>query len=134
MLLSSGDTILLDFDGTVVEDCYPQFGQVKPGVKEFLDKCKANSITVLIWTARCNHNPKFPVFGYEAVQQVKEFMDVNNLYFSGFYLHQKPIGQHFAKCLVDDRTVASMQELTFPVSECPTIGPIQSIRPDFHPL
>lgn len=45
-------TIAIDFDGTIVEDRYPEIGELKPGAKQVIELFKKENRTVVIWTCR----------------------------------------------------------------------------------
>jgi hypothetical protein len=99
MKLNSGDKLLIDFDGIIVENInpttkrpfYPQIGPIKEGIKEFLDECKKNNIVVEVWSARTNSNepfeinPNHTIWGQKGVEQLIQFMNINKLF---FYLYQ----------------------------------------------
>lgn len=45
--------IAIDFDGTIVENAYPQIGQLKKNVIEIINKLvKENNCEIIIWTCR----------------------------------------------------------------------------------
>jgi hydroxymethylpyrimidine pyrophosphatase-like HAD family hydrolase len=44
--------IAIDFDGTIVEDKYPEIGDLKQGAKEYINKLKQDGFWVIIWTCR----------------------------------------------------------------------------------
>lgn len=43
--------IAIDFDGVIVEDCFPNIGAMKPGAKEYISKLY-DYCTIIIWTSR----------------------------------------------------------------------------------
>lgn len=44
--------IAVDFDGTVVEHCYPKVGKSAPGAVKVLRKLAANGNQLILWTMR----------------------------------------------------------------------------------
>lgn len=44
--------LAIDFDGTIVEDRYPQIGELKPGALEYINKLKQDGFWIIIWTCR----------------------------------------------------------------------------------
>lgn len=44
--------IAVDFDGTIVEDKYPNIGKINPGVVKDLIRCKNKGDKLILWTCR----------------------------------------------------------------------------------
>ncbi len=44
--------IAVDFDGTIVEDKYPEIGAFRPGAVETLKKLKKEGYLLVLWTCR----------------------------------------------------------------------------------
>ncbi len=44
--------IAIDFDGTIVEDCFPEVGKMIPGAKEVINELYAEGNKIIIWTSR----------------------------------------------------------------------------------
>lgn len=44
--------IAIDFDGTIVEDQFPEIGNMIPGAKEIINKLNYEGYTIIIWTCR----------------------------------------------------------------------------------
>jgi hypothetical protein len=115
--LKTGDIILVDFDGIIVEDNYPLIGKVKAKTKKFLEKCRSNGIKVFIWSARCNNSSKenmlFNEFGSNGVSNIKKFLIKEKIYFTDILILPKPISLGFAYYLLDDRTTDNSDRFTF---------------------
>lgn len=47
--------VAVDFDGTVVEEAYPQIGNLLPGARQALENFKSLGMTIIIWTCRCDN-------------------------------------------------------------------------------
>lgn len=45
-------TIAVDFDGTIVEHCYPQIGKELPGATEVLKELQSRGHRLILWTFR----------------------------------------------------------------------------------
>jgi len=114
MELKTGDSIIVDFDGVIVDEEYPNIGKIKNShIFHFLNTCKRHGIKVYVWSARCNNyfgdNPKFPIYGFRGMQQIDKFMKKNKLYYTDFLIQHKPISKLHAKMIVDD---CSFKELS----------------------
>lgn len=44
--------IAIDYDNTIVNNCYPESGVLKPNVKKALNKLKKNGYQLILWTCR----------------------------------------------------------------------------------
>ena len=44
--------IAIDFDGTIVEDQFPDVGKMIPGAREAINKLYADGYTIIIWSCR----------------------------------------------------------------------------------
>lgn len=64
--------IAIDFDGTIVDNEYPEIGEVKDGAREFINMLKEEGYRVVIWTCRDNE------------EEIKEFLDENNVQYDAF--------------------------------------------------
>lgn len=48
--------LAIDFDGTIVDDCFPDVGNLKPGAKEAINDLYDAGFKVIIWTCRSGVN------------------------------------------------------------------------------
>ncbi len=48
--------IAIDFDGTIVEDRFPEIGNLKQGAAEAINQLYADGYTIIIWTCRTRLN------------------------------------------------------------------------------
>jgi hypothetical protein len=91
----------------------------KSGIKEFLDKCKKYKVQVYIWAARCNNyhsvgkKKQFPIDGTEAMYGITRYMHYYGLYYTDIAIFNKPLGGHYAKYLIDDRSRPDHTFFTF---------------------
>jgi histidinol phosphatase-like enzyme len=46
------EVVLIDFDGTVVEHCFPRIGEPLPGAFEVLKELKEAGYKLILWTCR----------------------------------------------------------------------------------
>lgn len=44
--------IAIDFDGTIVEDAYPEIGKIKENAKRVINRLHAEGHYIIIWTCR----------------------------------------------------------------------------------
>jgi len=44
--------VAIDFDGTIAESVYPDFGELLPGAKEYINKLYEDGIYIIIYTCR----------------------------------------------------------------------------------
>lgn len=44
--------LAIDFDGTIVEDQYPEIGKLVEGAKEVINRLHGEGYTIIIWTCR----------------------------------------------------------------------------------
>jgi hypothetical protein len=107
----------MDFDGTITKtDCYPDMAPPKEGVRDFLIKCKKKGIIVFIWAARCNNHvgtEDYPVHGTQAMYGISRYMNYYDLPYTDIAIFNKPIGAHFGKYLIDDRSRPDFSFFTF---------------------
>jgi hypothetical protein len=80
----------------------------KQGIRDFLVKCKEKGIIVFIWAARCNNHigikEEYPIHGTRAMHELEEYMHYYDLPYTDIAIFNKPIGAHFGKYLIDDRS------------------------------
>lgn len=48
--------VAIDFDGTIVEDHFPEIGNMKPGADEAINSLYNQGYTIIIWTCRTGIN------------------------------------------------------------------------------
>lgn len=48
--------IAIDFDGTIVEQSYPEMGKIKKNAKSIINRLYDEGNTIIIWTVRSNAN------------------------------------------------------------------------------
>jgi len=66
--------VAIDFDGTIVEDNYPEIGKLLPQAKESIQEIKELGTTIVIWTCRMD----------DKAEQAKEFLTKNEIPFDYF--------------------------------------------------
>jgi hypothetical protein len=118
--LKRGTKILVDFDGTIVEEVYPKFGRILPEARKFLNKCKKHGVLVYIWAARNNSSVMhdgFVLKGGKSVIALWNFLKKNKVYFTDIFIADKPIGHHMCRILIDDNTRPSVSEDFFEFEE-----------------
>lgn len=79
--LEPGDTVAIDFDGTIVGHCYPEIGPLVPGAIETMLEMQAAGYKLILWTMRSDDSTDGAVLT-AAVNFCKsygiEFWGVNN--------------------------------------------------------
>lgn len=68
----------VDFDGTLVEEAFPEIGALKQETVEFINQAKKQGHLIIIWTARSN----------QKADEAKEFLEKNNIYYD--YFNENP--------------------------------------------
>lgn len=66
-----GKILAIDFDGTIVEQNYPEMGALRENAKEVINRLYDEGHTILIWTVRSRTD--------QAVQKMKNFLDENQI-------------------------------------------------------
>ena len=103
--------ICLDFDGTVVDHCYPEIGQPVPKALEYLRKLQIYGARIILWTMRSDGDNGH--FLTDAVNYLKE----NGIHLYGInrnpdQLEWTTSPKAFAHVYVDDSAIG-----------CPLIQP-----------
>jgi hydroxymethylpyrimidine pyrophosphatase-like HAD family hydrolase len=95
-------TIAIDFDGTIVEDRYPEIGRPRSFAFDTLERLQRDGHRLILWTYRTGEKLD------EAVDFCKkngiEFYAVNKNYPEEEYLEQTPRKLH-ADLFIDDRNI-----------------------------
>lgn len=96
-------TLAVDFDGTIVEEGFPNIGAIKPRTLEFMKQAFEKGHLVIIWTARSG----------EHLIKAHEFLIENEIPFH--YINENPEDPYFiagsqgrkifAHYYLDDRAV-----------------------------
>jgi len=69
----NGLIVAVDFDGTIVEESFPEIGQLKPKVLDVVNTLHELGVRWIIWT--CRGNVPDPNNGRVYVNEMKEFLD-----------------------------------------------------------
>ena len=70
--MNNKQTILaIDFDGTIVEHDYPNIGELKEGVVEYINKLHEEGFYIIIWTVRDGLD----------LEDVKTFLKENSIHY-----------------------------------------------------
>ena len=97
--------IVIDFDGTICEHCYPEIGPPTMGVHEALQAFKDMGLRIIIhsvrtasyWRDRTDHDPYYDPVRH--IDLIRQFMADNELPYDEICLADKPI----AVAYIDDR-------------------------------
>ena len=80
-------TIILDFDGTVVEHRYPKIGKPVPNALRVLERLQNAGITIVLNTARCEEKDN-------SFNEAREYMAATGIHMASCYMKkQMPIWQ-----------------------------------------
>ena len=92
--------IVVDFDGTIADDVFPDIGNPKEGVIEALNKLKEAGFEITIHSCRTGSYLKetLPDDQYETI---KKFMDYYKIPFDQIWVPDKPI----ASAYIDDKAI-----------------------------
>jgi hypothetical protein len=92
----------IDFDGTIVDDNFPDVGKLKPGAKRVINKLKQAGHTLILWTCRNGQH----------LQEAKDFLKKEDLEFDYFNestpdIKKQGFGEPkiFYDVLIDDRNI-----------------------------
>lgn len=98
-------TIVIDFDGTLCDHCFPEAGEPKPGVKQALDRLKELGFEVKIHSVRtATYWEELGQNREEHFEIIKKFMEENDLPYDEIILDEnmdKPIAEYY----IDDRAI-----------------------------
>ncbi len=92
--------IAIDFDGTIVEHCFPEIGEPVPGAIEWIRKFRDAGAILILWTVRCDGER----YG-DVLTQALKFCEENDLKFH--LVNQSPerwsdSNKAFANIYIDD--------------------------------
>lgn len=101
--------IAIDFDGTIVEDRYPDIGELKPDAKEVINRLSERH-HIIIWTCRRG----------EAIRAMYRFLDAAGVTFHAVNIpHPKNVEKHmgdtrkvFADVYIDDHNIGGLPSWT----------------------
>lgn len=95
--------VAVDFDGTIVNDKFPEIGNIKTKTVELMKKLKEKGHLVIVWTCRSGHN----------LDDAVDFLNKNNILYD--YINENPQDPYaiagwqgrkvFCDIYLDDRAV-----------------------------
>jgi len=98
-------TLAIDFDGTLVEDAYPDIGTLKPNAKQVLQRLHDEGYFIIVWTCR----------GSDDLINTYKFLKDSNVYFDNLNQNSVkddiiflPFPKIFANIYIDDRNLGSI--------------------------
>jgi hypothetical protein len=103
--------IALDFDGTLCDHAFPGIGEIKPGVKDAVERLRSLGFYILIWSCRTSHwdynifggNPSQPALERERVKEMIAWLDANEIPYDE--IDDGSRGKPLADFYVDDRAI-----------------------------
>jgi hypothetical protein len=103
--------IAVDFDGTIVTDCFPEIGEENAGIIEFLTIRQAAGDQLILWT--CREDSKIPgtrAYLFEALTFCRSrgliFDAVNENVKDNPHAHLGDSRKIFADLYIDDKAIA----------------------------
>ena len=98
--------IAIDFDGTIVEHCYPEIGQLKPHAIETLKAWQKKGHKLILWTCRNDTDPAN--HGRLVLTEAVEFMKQQGVLFDAVNENLPDLGINpqpkiYADLYFDDR-------------------------------
>jgi hypothetical protein len=98
--------VLVDFDGTLCEFSYPDFGEPRPGAREFMEWLVAQGLRPIIWTTRLNGNYVNDMLERDSlICRLHVWLYENKIPYSG--IDYSMDGKRLALAYVDDRGVSA---------------------------
>lgn len=92
--------IVVDFDGTITDDVFPDVGNPKEGVVEALNKLKEAGFEIIIHSCRTGSYFK-DVLNEDQFERIKDYMEYYNMPFDRIWVPDKPI----ASAYIDDKAI-----------------------------
>lgn len=98
--------VAIDFDGTIVEDKYPEIGALKPEAKKYINKLRADGYEVIIWTTR-THLKLLEAIEFLAKEGIK-YNEINQSSQANLMMYNGQDSRKiFADMYIDDRGLLS---------------------------
>ena len=92
--------IVIDFDGTIVDDMFPDIGDPKDGVIEALNKLKEAGFKITIHSCRTGSYFKGLLPDNQS-ENITKFMEYHKIPFDQIWIPDKPI----AAAYIDDKAI-----------------------------
>lgn len=98
--------IAIDFDGTIVENKYPEIGNLKPNVQKIINRLVAEGHYIIIWTCRSDSSD---------LENLKKFLHDNNILYHAINENKSNLGfspkpKIFANIYIDDRQLGGIPD------------------------
>lgn len=97
-------TLIIDFDGTIAKDEYPNIGEPEPGVREAMTKLKQAGFDVVIYSCRLNRADGRPIGDIEKNRRMmEEWLAANGIPYDRIDMGYdgKPRGDH----IIDNKAI-----------------------------
>ena len=96
------DIIIVDFDGTIADFAYPDFGAPKKGAKEVLQKIKDKGFRIHILSCRTSREVNnYPIDRTDQVRKMKRYLEEHKIPYDEILNEYKPV----AHAYIDDRAI-----------------------------
>jgi uncharacterized HAD superfamily protein len=78
-------TICVDFDGTIVQEEFPYFGELNLHIVDFMKQAKEQGHLIIVWTARSG----------KSLEECEKFLKKHNVQYD--YINENPEDEWFIK-------------------------------------
>ncbi len=92
--------IVIDFDGTIADDVFPDVGNPQEGVVEALNTLKEAGFEIIIHSCRTGSYFK-DALDEDQFERIEDFMNYYNMPFDRIWVPDKPI----ASAYIDDKAI-----------------------------
>lgn len=98
--------VAIDFDGTIVDNGFPEVGTPMPYAADMIRKLHADGCYIIIWT--CRYTP-------EHIGEMVEYLNDSNIPYhkineNADFLDFKPYPKIFYNILIDDRMLGGLKD------------------------
>ena len=101
--------VAFDFDGTIVDHEYPNYGKIKPETIELMQELKREGYMIMIYSCRNNRSLYKTTKEYlEGTNSLKIFLRENNILFNEIWPYEKPV----VSMIFDDRACSMREVMT----------------------
>ena len=104
--------VAIDFDGTLVEDQFPEIGNPIPGMFDLVRQLQNEGIKVILWTCRDHERLEEAVFYCETAQGIV-FDSVNENIAEVRFMFNNDTRKVYADLYIDDKSIPHMMSPSF---------------------
>lgn len=98
--------VAVDFDGTIVADKYPEYGEVNQDMVEVMNECRNAGYKVMIYTCRVNRELYDSDESWAKARiDLILFLDTHKIPYDFIYQKEKPV----CVAYIDDRAISTRE-------------------------